>query len=252
MPDPDAPDTPAAPEVPPSGRLRLLAALRKPARRQVVVAVLLATVGFAGVVQVRSNNVDDPYAGLREQDLIDILNGLAGTTQRAESEIRRLERTRDDLLSDTNRREAALEQAQTEANTLSILAGVVPVSGPGIRVTITEVSGDVKLDSILDTVQELRTSDAEAIQFNGQVRVVAQTAFEDAEGGLLVDGTLIEPPYVIDVIGEPNALDEALDFGLGPSFQVEQDGGEMEVDELPSLDIESVVDPTRAEFAEPQ
>ena len=48
--------------------------------------MLLALVGFAAVTQVRSNQVDDTYAGLREQDLIDILNGLAGTSQRAEAE----------------------------------------------------------------------------------------------------------------------------------------------------------------------
>jgi uncharacterized protein YlxW (UPF0749 family) len=246
MPDP----TPV--DAPPTGRRRLLAALRAPGRRQVVVAVLLAAVGFAGVTQVRSNNVDDPYAGLREQDLIDILNGLAGTRQRAEAEIRRLERTRDDLLSDTNRREAALEQAQTEANTLSILAGLVPVTGPGIRVTIAEETGEISIGSILDTLQELRTSDAEAIQFNGEVRVVAQTAFEDAEGGLLIDGTFVGPPYIIDVIGAPDGLASALEFALGPRLQVERDGGTMEIEELRSLDIESVVDPSRTDFAEPQ
>jgi uncharacterized protein YlxW (UPF0749 family) len=243
---------PVVPEERPSGRQQLLTALRRPGRRQVVVALLLALVGFAGVTQVRSNDVDDTFAGLREQDLIDILNGLAGTTQRAQTEIGRLERTRDDLLSDTDQREAALEQAQSEANTLSILAGLVPVTGPGIRVTVTEVSDQVKLDTLLDTVQELRTSDAEAMQINGEVRVVAQTSFEDTEGGFLVDGKLVEPPYVIDVIGEPDALDEALTFGLGPAYQVKEDGGEMEVDQLRSLDIESVVDPRGTEFAAPQ
>jgi len=243
MPEPAAEQT---------GRRRLVRALLHPSRGQVVVAVLLALVGFAGVTQVRSNEVDDAYAGLRQQDLIDILNGLAGTTQRAEAEINRLERARDDLRSDTSKREAALEQAQTEANTLSILAGLVPVTGPGIRVTITEETGSVRLGAILDTIQELRTNDGEAMQINGQVRIVAQTAFEDVEGGLVVDGTFVEPPYVIDVIGEPNVLAQALEFALGPRYQVERDGGEMDVDELPSLDIESVVDPTRPEFAEPQ
>jgi uncharacterized protein YlxW (UPF0749 family) len=236
----------------PGGRRRLAQALLRPSRGQVVVAVLLALVGFAGVTQVRSNEVDDTYAGLRQQDLIDILNGLAGTRQRAEAEIRRLEDARDELRSDTSKREAALEQAQAEANTLSILAGLVPVTGPGIRITITEKTGSVKLGAILDTVQELRTIGAEAMQINGQVRIVAQTAFEDAEGGLVVDGTFVEPPYVIDVIGEPNVLQGALEFALGPKTQVEDDGGEMVVDELPSLDIVAVVDPSRPEFAEPQ
>ena len=63
MPEP-APDQTQTP----SGRGRLVHALLHPGRRQVVVAVLLALVGFAGVTQVRSNEVDDTYAGLRQQD----------------------------------------------------------------------------------------------------------------------------------------------------------------------------------------
>jgi uncharacterized protein YlxW (UPF0749 family) len=235
-----------------TGRGRLAQALGRPTRRQLVVAVLLAVVGFAAVTQVRSNDVDDTYAGLREQDLIDILNGLAGTSQRAEAEIDELEQARDQLLSETNSREAALEQAQNEADTLSILAGLVPVSGPGVRATMTEVTGDIKLSTMLDTVQELRSLGAEAMQINGQVRIVAQTAFEKTEGGFIVDGTFVEPPYVIDVIGEPNLLVQALTFALGPRAQVEEDGGEMTVEELRSLDIVSVVDPTRPEIAEEQ
>jgi uncharacterized protein YlxW (UPF0749 family) len=243
MPDPDELQT---------GRRRLVQALRRPGRSQVVVAVLLALVGFAGITQVRSNEVDDSYAGLREQDLIDILNGLAGTSQRAEAEIRRLESARDELLSDTSKREAALEQAQSEANILSILAGLVPVTGPGVRITISEISGDVGLGAMLDTVQELRSVGAEAMQINGQVRIVADTAFEDAEGGFLVDGSFVKPPYTIDAIGEPSSLTGALEFINGPKKQVEDDGGVLEVDELPSLDIVTVVDPTRPEIAEEQ
>ena len=105
---------------------------------------------------------------------------------------------------------------------------------------------------MLDTIQELRTAGAEAIQVNGKVRVVAQTPFEQGEGGLLVDGTLVEPPYVIDVIGVPDTLSAAVEFGLGPRQQLEDDGAEIEVEELASLDIESVREPVEPEFAQPR
>src|SRR3954451_23531191 len=97
---------------PPTGRDRLRHALLRPTRGQVIVGVLLALVGFAAVTQVRFNEVDNSYGSLREQDLIDLLNGLAGQSQRAEAEIARLEGTRNDLLSTTGAREAALVQAQ--------------------------------------------------------------------------------------------------------------------------------------------
>lgn len=240
------------PDTRPEGRERLSRALRRPARNQVVVGLLLAIVGFAGVTQVRTNEVDDSYSGLREQDLIDVLNGLAGTSQRAEAEIARLEQARAELRSDTSRRDAALEQAQTEADNLDVLAGLVPVTGPGIRLTISQVDGTVELGSLLDTVQELRTVGAEAMQVNGQVRIVAQSAFEDVEGGFDIDGTLVEPPYVVDVIGEPSVLEGALTFALGPRQQLEGDGARVEITPLPSLDIESVRTPVQPEYAEPE
>ncbi len=51
------------PESPPTGRQRLRDALLRPGRPQVVVAVLLAIVGFAAMTQVRANQQDDTYAG---------------------------------------------------------------------------------------------------------------------------------------------------------------------------------------------
>ncbi len=248
---PDAgPPDPSTPASAADGRARLLAALVRPRRRQVVVALLLALVGFAGITQVRANEVDTSYAGLREQDLIDVLNGLAGARQRAEAERERLTQTREDLRSSSDRRLAALNQAETEADTLAILAGQVPVTGSGIRVTITEESGQVLLGSLLDVVQEMRTVGAEAMQVNGEVRVVAQTSFEDADGGFLVDGTLVKEPYVIDVIGEPGLLAGAISFIDGPRRAVERDGGAIEVQELSSLDIEAVRRPDAPGVAE--
>ncbi len=254
------PETPAerdehAPAAEPAedGRSRLWSAVARPTRVQVVVAVLLALVGFAGVTQVRSNEVDDTYAGLREQDLIDILNGLAGTTQRAQSEIQRLEAARDDLQSDTSARQAALDEARNQAQVLSILAGTVPVSGPGVTITIKEVSGQVEVGPFIDMVQALRTYGAEAMQINHEVRVVAQTSFEDGTGGLLVDGRLLEAPFTIDVIGNPDALVDALRFPDGPQDQfAEDDGAELTFADVASVRIETTREPAEADYAQAQ
>jgi len=238
---------------PDPGRGRLWRAVVRPTRGQLIVAVLLAVVGFAGVTQVRTNTVDDTYAGLREQDLIDILDGLAGTTQRAQAEIQRLEATRDDLLSETRSREAALEAARNEVDTLSIIAGTVAVTGPGVRITIKEVAGQVRVEPFIDMVQALRSAGAEAIQINGSVRVVASTSFEDVDGGIRAGGEVLKAPFVVDVIGSPEALGAALRFPDGPEDQfTEDDIAELTYDELTSLDIESVHEPTPPEDAEPQ
>lgn len=240
-----------ADQVDPGPRQRIWSALLKPTRSQIVVGLLLAVVGFAGVTQVRVNQTDDTYSGQREQELIDILSALAGTRQRAEYQIAELEEVRDDLRDDTSKRQAALEQAQEDVDELSVLAGLVPVTGPGIRITIVEETGRVSLSSFLDTIQELRTVGAEAMQLNGTVRIVAQTSFEETEGGFVVDGELVEAPYVLDVIGEPSVLAPALEFLLGPKQQIQEDGADLEVDELSSIDIEAVRPPEEPDFSAP-
>jgi uncharacterized protein YlxW (UPF0749 family) len=212
---------PEAAQPRPTGRQRLWQAFVRPSPTQFIVAALLAVVGFSAVTQVRANELDNTYAGYREQDLIDVLTALSGASQRAERELARLENSRRDLRSVTSRREAALAGAKQSLDTYNVLAGLVPVNGPGIRVTITETEGEVALATMIDTVQELRNAGAEAMAINDKVRVIAQTAFEEGIGGIQVGGELISPPYVIDVIGEPTTLRSGMIFLRGPVDQLE-------------------------------
>ena len=228
---------------------RVRTALRRPSRRDLVVAVVLAVFGFGLVTQVRSTAVHDAYAGYQEQDLVDVLTALSGTAERAEADIERLERAREDLLSDSRSREAALERAREEATDLAVLAGTVPVTGPGLRITISEEDGRVQADDLVDTVQELRTAFAEAIEINDTVRVVAQTSFEDAVGGIVVDGRLLMPPYVLEVIGEPATLRGGLTFTEGPLDLLERSGASVEIEVVERLDIRSLREPHGAGVA---
>lgn len=235
------------------GRERLRAALSsRPSRGQAVVGVLLAVVGFAAMTQVQSNERENDYAGLRQADLIRVFEGLAASTERAENEIDRLTATREDLRSSTASRQAALEQARQEATTLGIIAGTIPATGPGIRITITDPLGDVDTGTLLNTIQELRAAGAESIEFNDRIRVVAQTSLEQTPGGIEVDGQLVEAPYVLDVIGEPTTLADVLAFPQGPRENVEDQGGTIVAEELDTVLIESVVDVSGTRFAEPE
>jgi uncharacterized protein YlxW (UPF0749 family) len=245
MPDP-TPDETRTSEAPGPARPSLV-----PSRRQVVVAVLLAVLGFAFVVQVRDTAANDTYAGLRESELIEVLDGLTGTAERARREVDRLESRRDELRDENQARAAALDEAEQRVRTLNIIAGLVPVTGPGLRVTITESTGRVAVGSLLDTVQELRTAGAEAMEFNDTVRLGADSSFENAVGGIELDDQLLEPPYVLDVIGDPHILRTALSFSTGPIETLEGlDGATVTVEELESVEIASVRDAVRPEYAE--
>ena len=77
---------------------------------------------------------------------------------------------------------------------------------------------------MLDTIEELRSAGAEAMQVNGKVRLVAQSAVESAPGGLTIDGELLTSPYVFDVIGDPHTLSGALGLVDGPVAQFKDAG----------------------------
>lgn len=251
MPDP-TPERPAAERPPAHGGERLRSALTHPHRSQLVVGVLLAVLGFAFVVQVRAYDREENYTGLRESELIEVLDGLTGTAERARREAARLETTREDLQSENSASEKALAEAERRARALSILAGLVAVEGPGVRVTVTERDGRVSVGSLLDMVQELRTAGAEAMELNDAYRLAAQSSFEDAVGGIEVDGDLLEPPYVLEVIGDPVVLEGALTFATGPVDTLEDlDGAQVTIERLDLVEIESVRKPVRPVDAEP-
>ena len=162
-----------------------------------------------------------------------MLNGLAGAAERAESEIAG---SRDPRATCSRAPAAAggARRGPQQAAHLGILAGTWCRSpGPGIRVTIDEPDGAVGIDSMLDTVQELRDGRrrGDGVQRPGPGGR-ADLVRRRRSAASSVDGTAASSaPYVIDVIGEPPPGTAA---GLlsGPIDQLEDDGATVDVEEL--------------------
>jgi uncharacterized protein YlxW (UPF0749 family) len=251
MSTPENPDERPEPTKPRSGMDRLRHSLFAPSRGQAVVAVLVGVLAFAGVTQVRLTGKDDTYAGLRQSELIQALNGLQSASRKAESDISDLETTRDRLRSSTQRRATALDQARKEVKTLAVLAGTVPATGPGIRITVQDPKGDLTLNHLLDGIEELRNAGVEAIEINDRVRVIAQTSFEDDPDGVRVDGVVVKAPYVIDAIGNPDTLAGALQFQGGFSDDVKLESGSVSIKKEDRVRITVTRTPSQPRYAEP-
>lgn len=237
-----------------SGRARLGETLKKPiSRGQITAAVLLAVLGFAATVQVQSIGAADLYAGQRQEDLIQLLNSLAAASERTENEIAQLEQTRSSLRNDTDSRQAALKEANREADVLGILAGTLPAVGTGIVVTVRDPSGAVGTDQLLNGLEELRDAGAEAIEINETIRVIAQTSLTDGQNGVIVDGVQLSPPYTIKAIGDSHTLSQALDFtgGFTDAIELPGIGGEVLVSEVDNVEIVTTRAPAPSEYAEP-
>jgi uncharacterized protein YlxW (UPF0749 family) len=223
----------------------------RPGRAQLVVAVLLAALGFAAVVQVRLTRSDDNFTGARRDDLVVLLDSLSGAADRAQQQISDLEQTRRDLLNTSQRRAAAIAEEQTRLSVLQILTGTVAAAGPGITVTIQDPDAAVTAPILLNGVDELRDAGAEAIEINNAVRVVASTSIVDRDGALVADGTVLHPPYVIDVIGSPHTLSDAVKFPGGLGDEVKQVGGTTSVEEADEVQVASLHTVVPPEYSQP-
>jgi uncharacterized protein YlxW (UPF0749 family) len=210
----------------------------RPSGAQLLVGILLALLGFALALQVRSTRTDPTLEGARQSDLVRILDDVSERGERLLAESRSLEALLADLTSGTNNSRAALEDAQERAGTLGILAGTVAAEGPGIELSITGPRDAVTSSMLLDTVQELRDAGAEAMQIaddQATVRVVAETHLVDHADGVAVDGQRLSAPYTVLAIGDPRTLSAALDIPggvLDTLGRVEADGTVTQLDQV--------------------
>ncbi len=122
----------------------------------------------------------------------------------------------------------ALGQAQ-------FLAGLTPVQGPGVIVTLTDSKepltpkmppGMTPPNLIHDTdinqvVNELKAAGAEAVAVNRQ-RLVATSAVRSAGARVFINNTPQAGPYIVKAIGSPRTLLSALNRPGGIASQIRQ------------------------------
>ena len=201
-----------------------------------MIGVLTLLLGFGIAVQVHANSSSDALAGLREDDLIGILDNQDARADRLRQQLAQLQDNLRRLQDSGDRSAAARQQATREAKALGVLLGTLPAHGPGVTVTVTDPDGKLTGEDLLDVVEELRGGGAEAIQF-GTVRVSTTTSFTGGNGSVTVDGTDVDAPYRIIAIGDPKTLDTALNLLGGVASTVRTAGGELTVAEHDSVSI---------------
>ncbi len=237
-----------------AGRRRLQAALWPPrlSRGQLVVALLLFSLGLALAIQVRStNDHHNQLRGARQEDLVRILDELDSRQQRLQQEKAELEQSLGKLENSSNQAKEAQEQTRKKMTELGVLAGTVKATGPGIVLTVDDPQGLVKADMLLDTLQELRAAGAEAIQIN-DVRVVVNTYFTDLSGGgVQIDGKKVSQPYRFTVVGNPQDLTPALNIPGGVVRTLESHQARATITQQQKVVVDALVDLKTPQYAKP-
>jgi uncharacterized protein YlxW (UPF0749 family) len=228
----------------------LLRMARPRATRANAFAALLAIVlGFAIATQVQQTN-QSGLEQLREDELVRILDDVSQEQDRLASDSRELETSRDKLISGVDSSSEALKSAQERLDTLGILTGTSPATGPGIVITINDRDHKITAARLLDALQELRDAGAEAVQI-GDVRVVADTWFADVDGAIQVSGERVSQPYVIKAIGDSATMASAMEIPGGVSETVRGDGAVPSVQQSDDVAITALHSLSEPRYARP-
>lgn len=232
-------------------RRRLLAIVAgvRPNRGQAVAAVLLALLGVGLVAQVRSTE-EAGLSQLRQTELVALLDNVSSRVDALQQEVVQLEADRRRLQGEQGG-EAAARAAQERLESYAILAGTVPVEGPGITVYVNDPEGGVTQTMLLDAIQELRDAGAEAIQI-GPHRVVASSYVgTDEQGRVTLDGSPLVPPYRIVAIGDSHTLSGAMAIPGGFSDSLRGAGATVDVVETDTLLIDALHEAEEPRYAQP-
>ena len=182
--------------------------------RELVIAVLAAVLGLGGVWAARELRAPSATASeARAVLLSQIEEGVA------EADALREENAALAAAIDTVQEESLRvsdPEFLDEVRSLTLSAGGVGVQGPGLRITLDD-SRDAQAGtpgSEMGRVQDLDlqilanalwASGAEAIAINGQ-RLSSVSAIRSAGLAILVDLAPLARPYVVEAVGDPDAM----------------------------------------------
>jgi uncharacterized protein YlxW (UPF0749 family) len=175
-------------------------------RTPVVVGLVVLLVTALTVIQIRSQaEVARSLEGQDNASLAFLIDDLHRSNDQLAAEELTLGGQRDTLRAGGS--DAADAALQAEARRLRVVEGLVPVTGPGVTISIDAPLNEIDLQ---DAVNNLRLGGAEAITVAGQ-RVVMGSVIQRSGGSVEVNGVVVHGPWVLEAIGNPDTLAAAAD-----------------------------------------
>lgn len=201
---------------------------------QIAVGLAALILGLMVVVQFRLERVVPPSTDTNQ--LVTLLKQADQQRQQLSQEVAHLNMLLDSRIS----QKASAARLEHQLTAAEILAGTVPVEGPGVVVHWSNGNAPAAYQltdiDLLLLVNELRSAGAEAISINGQ-RITAQTEIRSAANYILINDTQSNAPFVINAIGQPNTLSGALTLAGGLYDESQQEGLSMVITSSHNVEV---------------
>lgn len=143
--------------------------------------------------------------------LADLIDRQRSANERLTAEVVALRQEMDAMRREAEGRGGGAAALEAELARAQLSAGLVPVSGPALKVTLDDSLEDappgsnvndlvVHSQDVQAVVNGLWRAGAEALSINGQ-RVVSTSAILCVGNTLLLNGTVYSPPYEVTAVG---------------------------------------------------
>lgn len=229
---------------------------------RLVLAAVCVCIGVLLAVQIRSTgNLTSTVPDLRTSEMRVMLMDAIRQNQTLQEDLEELRRKVRDYELSLTQGEGALGLLRTELDRARLLAGITPVRGPGLVITMTDskrppVHGDdptlfiVHDEDILKLVNVLRAAGAEALSINGE-RLLASSEIHCAGPAVSINNTRVAAPFVITAIGNAAAMESSLRMRGGIVETLGYFGMEISITQHATLEVPGFTRPLRFEWAKP-
>lgn len=181
--------------------------------RNIAMTIICILLGIMLALQYKSINVNQSLASYENKRMDELKTELIKLQDQKSSLQERLEELEKENQTYARVKagdsDAAL-QIQENLNKARIFAGLETVKGKGIIVTLDN-NGSIYVEDydILDIVNELRATGAQAISVNNE-RIVAMTEIRGAGHYIMINGRQYKAPFTIKAISDPDDLERSL------------------------------------------
>jgi uncharacterized protein YlxW (UPF0749 family) len=186
-------------------------------RRHWLLAVVAVLIGVMFAVAAVQTTRSAPALQTERAELIERVQDAAAQQDELRARVTALTAENATLRNAALGGDATSQELERRIETLEPVVGAVPVTGPGVRITVDDAAGsgtgepgDRVLDLDLQILANgLWQAGAEAVVINGH-RLSSLTAIRSAGDAVTVDYRSLTRPYLIEAVGDPRTLPAAL------------------------------------------
>lgn len=234
----------------------------------ILITLLCITLGILMGLQFKAVKKSNQDEGVQQQRLSQITLELRKAKEEAvafENKLKETNKKLEEYESANSHSTKWAEILQKELDDARIIAGVTELEGPGVTVLLDDnkvaaqnadsgkVDPNVFLihdEDILKVVNELKAAGAEAISVNNE-RITATSGIRCVGPVININDTRIVPPFEIVAIGNPEALEGALNLPKGVVDNLTFWGVQVTIKKSSILRVPSLKEGIQYKYAKP-